>query len=309
MRPLDKIELLEMIGAELQGRMTFDDIAVYLRSHGVDLSPAEDRSYNSKRVYAKDILAEAGDDKLLEIAAELELGHGFGAPSIKPPSFWKPGYFRLFLSHLSSFKKQTAILQRALEAFGISAFVAHEDIEPSLEWQREIEGALHTMDALCPLLMPGFKESAWCDQEVGFAVARQLPVIPVRKGLDPYGFIGKYQGIQALGKTIGEVAKEIFQALAISPDTKSKLMKALAFACGQAPSSEQAAPMLESLSGVSGIPIEALQVLKQEVEGNSALLEDTEFLGHVNALLAQYDLEAAGVKEEAPATEIDDIPF
>lgn len=309
MRPLDKIELLDMVGAELQGRMTFDDIAVYLKSHGVDLSPAYDRSYSSKRVYAKDILGEAGDDKLLEIADELELVHSFGAPSIKTPSFWKPGYFRLFLSHLSSFKKQTANLQRALETFGISAFVAHEDIEPSLEWQREIEAALHTMDALCPLLMPGFRESAWCDQEVGFAVARQLPVVPVRRGLDPYGFIGKYQGIQAVGKTVGEVAREIFLALVKSSGTKAKLTKALAFACGQAADSDRATPMLEALAGVSGIPIDALQVLKQQVEGNAALLEDTDFLSNVNALLAQYDLEAAGVAPEAHAAELDDIPF
>ena len=32
----------------------------------------------------------------------------------------------------------------------------------------------------------------------------------LRKCLEPYGFIGKYQGIQAQGKSIGHVVEEIF---------------------------------------------------------------------------------------------------
>lgn len=76
------------------------------------------------------------------------------------------------------------------------------------------------------ILMPGFQESRWCDQEVGFAVGRDVLVIPLRKGLDPYGFIGKYQGIQAQNKTIGDVAEAIFRTLIKSPKTKNKILMA-----------------------------------------------------------------------------------
>jgi hypothetical protein len=39
-------------------------------------------------------------------------------------------------------------LKECLGAYGITGFVAHEDIEPSRVWQTEIERALFAMDAL-----------------------------------------------------------------------------------------------------------------------------------------------------------------
>jgi hypothetical protein len=51
-----------------------------------------------------------------------------------------------------------------LRSFGVSAFVAHENIEPT-KWQDEIEKALLSMNALAAILMPGFHESKWTDQE------------------------------------------------------------------------------------------------------------------------------------------------
>jgi hypothetical protein len=117
-------------------------------------------------------------------------------------------YFKLFISHLSNHKKKASDLQKVLKRYGISSFVAHEDIEPSKEWQNEIENALHTMDALTAILMDGFKESNWCDQEIGFALGKGVLIIPIKKDINPYGFIGKYQAIQATkDKTIGNSCK------------------------------------------------------------------------------------------------------
>lgn len=73
----------------------------------------------------------------------------------------------------------------------MSSFVAYTDIKPTKEWQGEIENALHSMDALAAILMPGFKDSDWTDQEVGVAIGRGVPIIPIMRGLTPYGFIGK----------------------------------------------------------------------------------------------------------------------
>jgi len=56
------------------------------------------------------------------------------------------------------------------------------------------------MDALLALLTPGSNESKWTDQEVGVAVGRRVPVIPIRIGIDPYGLIGKYQAVREQGK-------------------------------------------------------------------------------------------------------------
>lgn len=54
----------------------------------------------------------------------------------------------------------------------IAVFVAHAAINPTEEWQQVIEYALRSCDACAALLAPGFKESDWTDQEVGFCMAR-----------------------------------------------------------------------------------------------------------------------------------------
>jgi len=51
--------------------------------------------------------------------------------------------------------------------------------------------ALATCEALIAWLTPDFHESLWTDQEVGFCVGRSVLIIPIRVGLNPYGFIGK----------------------------------------------------------------------------------------------------------------------
>ncbi len=82
-----------------------------------------------------------------------------------------------------------------MEQWGVDTFVAHDDIEPTREWQDAIEAALRTCDALCALMTSDFIESKWCDQEVGFAIARRKLVVAVKLGTDPYGFIAKYQAV------------------------------------------------------------------------------------------------------------------
>lgn len=134
MKAIEKIELLEKIGSDLQSRMTYDDIDIFLSAHGISTSHITG-AVNSKRIYAKEALSKTSEEKILEIANELGIQHSFSAHKISEATFWKSGYFKLFLSHLSSFKVQTVHLQSVLKKYAISGFVAHEDIEPSREWQ------------------------------------------------------------------------------------------------------------------------------------------------------------------------------
>ncbi|MDP1678906.1 MAG: toll/interleukin-1 receptor domain-containing protein [Candidatus Nitrotoga sp.] len=114
---------------------------------------------------------------------------------------WGDDGFRVFFSHKSEVKKETAALKDGLRLFGISCFVAHEDIHPTQTWQDEIEYALASMDGFVALMTENFHDSDWTDQEVGFAVARGIPIIAVRLGKDPYGFIGKLQGLSSTWQT------------------------------------------------------------------------------------------------------------
>lgn len=128
---------------------------------------------------------------------------------------WPDEGFRLFLSHKSEVKTQTAELKTSLKKYGISCFVAHEDIHPNQLWQTEIENALATMDGLVALMTENFHESEWTDQEIGYAFARGVPILSVRLGRDPYGFIGKFQ---ALSSTWNDAPKKIRNILCRQPN-------------------------------------------------------------------------------------------
>ena len=123
---------------------------------------------------------------------------------------WGKDAYRVFLSHKAKVKKETALLKKKLNLFGVSGFVAHEDIHPTKEWQNEIENALFSMDAFVALMTEGFHDSLWTDQEVGVAFGRGVPIIAVKLGKDPYGFIGKFQ---ALSCSWDDAAKEIVKIL------------------------------------------------------------------------------------------------
>ena len=121
---------------------------------------------------------------------------------------WDMDCFRIFLSHKSGVKKKTSVLKDKLRLYGVSCFVAHEDIHPTKKWQNEIENALHTMDSFVALLTEKFHKSLWTDQEVGFAFGRGVPIISVNLGKDPYGFIGKFQALSCTWETAPiEIAK------------------------------------------------------------------------------------------------------
>jgi hypothetical protein len=117
---------------------------------------------------------------------------------------WGDDGYRVFMSHKSEVKQETSELKEHLRVFGISCFVAHQDIHPTKEWQDEIENALASMDGFVALMTEGFRKSEWTDQEVGFAVAMRVPIIAVQMGQAPYGFIGKFQGLSSTWHTAAE---------------------------------------------------------------------------------------------------------
>ena len=80
-----------------------------------------------------------------------------------------------------------------LAVVGIHGFVAHDTMEYSKPWQAQIEHALRSMQAFVAIVHPEFQESAWCHQEVGWAMGRRVPRYVIRMGIDPKGFIGHEQ--------------------------------------------------------------------------------------------------------------------
>ena len=113
---------------------------------------------------------------------------------------WKPGYFRLFVSHISKRKDVAGALRKGL---GTSPHRRVRRARHHRTYGRlgedEIEDALATCDACAAILTDGSpEESDWCDQEVGVCFGRGVLVLAINDGLNPYGFIGKFQAFNPL---------------------------------------------------------------------------------------------------------------
>jgi len=180
----------------------------------------------TKDAYVLQMIEDAADDVLIELARHVGFTLTAGGPRVEPP-FWRQGMLKLFITHLAAHRKFVAELQEALWDYGISGFVAHSDIEPTQEWQTEIETALATCDALVAFLHPDFHLSIWTDQEIGFAMGRGVPVFSVRFGQDPYGFIGRFQAFDGKGKSAGALARELFEAYRKNKQTQALMAGAL----------------------------------------------------------------------------------
>jgi len=133
-------------------------------------------------------------------------------------ALWGNGTIRAFISHTHEHKRIVAALKSYLKDYGFASFVPHEDIEPLKEWENEIVNALRSMDVLIALLTDDFHESEWTDQEIGAAVGQSTPIIPVRMGCDPYGFVKRHQAISwpidlPVPDATKKVAQYIFEAL------------------------------------------------------------------------------------------------
>jgi len=125
------------------------------------------------------------------------------------------------------------------------------------------------MDALVALLAPGFKESNWCDQEVGVAIGRQLPIISVRQGLDPYGFIGKYQAVQGVGKTAVQLAKEIFTLFITNPIIGPKITDALVKLLADSYSFDRSKTLIGYIKQSNFLNSKHVTAMKEAVKNNS----------------------------------------
>jgi TIR domain len=187
------------------------------------------------------------------------------------PDYWKEGFYKVFISHSSKIKAKANKLKEALYHYSMSGFVAHEDIEPTKEWQLVIENALSTCDAVVPLINEDFPNSLWTDQEVGIGYALRKTIIPVRLGMDPYGFMGKFQGLQGTNKKDLEIAEEIFKLLINSDENNERISKAIIIKFINSSSFREAIDTMDLLQHVTFINEDLLEKLRIARENNDQI--------------------------------------
>ena len=116
-----------------------------------------------------------------------------------------------FLSYAHEDKVLAGKVKQIIEANGVSAFLAHEDLEVSEDWRAEILKHLDTCSALIAIVTEKFRGSVWANQEVGIGIAKGLPMIPLMFGGSTAlkGFLEMHQGIPVSDSNLEEAVKSV----------------------------------------------------------------------------------------------------
>jgi hypothetical protein len=207
--------------AQLLAAQEWYEIDVILKSFGCRTD--KNNAHGGKLQYAI-AMAEASRDGPLQALHSYLVSGDANVPADGP---WVQGQLKLFVGHLAIHQEFVGQVGQALSPDGVCAFVAHTSIEPSKEWEDVIESALRTCDAMVVFLHKGFHASNWCDQEVGFGLARRVPTLPIIIDENPYGFMSKYQAIRGSGLDANQLAIKITNWLITTPTAQSAMADGL----------------------------------------------------------------------------------
>lgn len=169
-------------------------------------------------------LADEGDPEF-EKAVPFSLN-----PPINPDtlSFWKQGFARVFISHRDAHKAQARELSEALEDYGMACFVAHDTIQPRKLWRSEILKGLRTMEVMVVFLTDDFESSVYCNQEIGYAMGRGVPIIALKLGQkDPPGFVSEEQAARGAVDNGLAAAKKLFPLIGEALKREGRMQEVL----------------------------------------------------------------------------------
>ncbi len=282
MHPGERIDTIKRVATRLGVEDEWAEIDLILEMFGFETAWQWE---GTRKSYVIDCLKN-GDDGSLTAIDQYLMGHCH--PGDEP---CEDQEFRLFLTHVARKKKVAHKLKSCLRFYGVDAFVAHDDIQPGKEWQVVIESALHSCHALAGLLHEGFRKSDWCDQEVGIALGRGIPVVPIQFDLIPYGFFGSVQAVSnAADQQPKGLARNLVLVLLEDKRTSVKLTQAIVDQLADAISYDQANRLSKILAQKAPLLSrkQAEQLRKAEKE-NSQLQDAFHFDHHLALIEAKID--------------------
>jgi TIR domain len=188
-------------------------------------------------------------------------------------TFWEPGQLRAFISHRDRHKNWAKMAASALEAYGISSFVAHDTIEPMTTWHLEIVKALHTMEVMIAFITDDFHESEWTNQELGFAIGKNIPVVPIKlESKDPAGFIATMQALKCRIDDPEGMAADVYSVIAEKLGSKTRLQGTLISAFLAAPDFFETKSRFDRMAGViTSLSDDELQTILEGFKNNYQL--------------------------------------
>lgn len=233
-------------------------------------------------------------------------------------SIWEPNHIRLFISHRDEQKRAAKELATGLKGYGISGFVAHDSIEPMSTWQNEILNGLDTMEIMLAFVTNNFHESTWTNQEIGYALGRNIPVISLKlEETDPSGFISNLQALKGRLEDIDSVVRDIYKILADKLGNKKRLQSALVTAFVASSDYTEAKDRFIRLEAVvEHLTAEELDMIIRGFHDNDQLYRAIYLVNHYQRL-KRYLEQSTGNKIEIEGRVIsvkkeefdDEIPF
>ncbi len=162
--------------------------------------------------------AEQLDVLIRQLIAEYKRGLIFIQKSKNKTYSDKIDKIKIFLSYSTKNKIGAGQIKTWLTDFGFKVFLAHEDIEPSLEWQNVIIQNLKECHVFIPVITKYFYESRWTDQESGMAYVLDKLIISVSVDRNtPQGFLGKFQSLKLDKKDIHNSCTQIVKTIMKNP--------------------------------------------------------------------------------------------
>jgi hypothetical protein len=210
-----------------------------------------------------------------------------------PP--WHGGMLRLFLSHVSAQREFAGDLKEHLARHGIELFVAHADIAPSRRWLDVITSALRTAHALAALLTDDFRASEWTDQEVGFALCRDIPIWLLQTNAVPHGFMGQYQSLSCDLSDADSLAGELFAQMMAHEESAAHIRRGMVARLRWSSDFSTSIRLVRQLRFMTGFAQDELELLAEAPANN-----DQVRIPHRVAEVIAEILERNNFQDEAP---------
>lgn len=304
-------ELLEIISAskvyvnvsvafdDWNGGMDGHDIKLFLPESIIHKIPLKNQEKITSRILddIRTCLGKLDREYINQVVIEIEdeTDHEYQQAThlsqktlINPDSLeiWKPNCIRVFISHRDNFKAEAQELSDHLLDFGVSAFVAHSSIEPMEKWQKVILNGLETMEIMLAFVTKDFHESYWTNQEIGYAIARDIPIISLKlENQDPKGFIYETQAIKGSLDSVNSYISALYKVLSKKLENKSRMQTALIEAFVQSPNWDQTRSRFEMLKEhVTDLNDDELGRIINAFSVNNALYEAIYLTNHYERL-------------------------
>ena len=178
---------------------------------------------------------------------------------LAPDPDWPINGPRLFVSHLAAARGTFDQLKLEFGNLRVIFFLAHDDIHPGDEWRSALLRALKSMDALISIHSDGFAQSPWANQEVGFALARDVPIVAILNGEAPSGFLAQVQGFRWQVGQEAQLVQSILNRLNQWEDIQPKLGEGLANALKRSDSYQESDRIVAALSKCQRLSEQALR--------------------------------------------------